>query len=92
MIRYGGLRATTLEAINDGNTRSRGPGTHASGALRGNRERTDRVFRDIHWAEFMHPIIVLVDSHGGLDATGHDDLPRRHWSVVCSDRRGARPR
>jgi hypothetical protein len=76
-----------LEATNNGKTRSRGLGT---GARRGGeRERSDiRVFRDIHGAEFhRHPTTVLVDRHGGGNATGDDDLLRRHWSVVCADRR-----
>ena len=59
---------------------------------RGGRERADRVFRDIHGAESRrHPDPVLGRSRGG-DATGDDDLLRRHWAVVCSDRRGARAR
>jgi hypothetical protein len=77
-----------LEATNNGKTRGRGLG---AGARRGGeRERADRVFRDIHGAEFnRHPNTVLVDRHDGRDTTGDDDLLRRHWLVVCADRRGA---
>ena len=59
-----------------------------TGARRGGeRERADRVFRDIHGAEFhRHPNIVLVDQHARGDATGDDDVLRRHWAVVCADR------
>jgi hypothetical protein len=54
----------------------------------GERERTERVFRDIHGAEYnRHPDFVLVD---GRNAAGDDDVQRRHWAVVCADRRGAR--
>jgi hypothetical protein len=57
---------------------------------RGERERTVRVFRDIHGAEFIgNPTTVLVDRHGGGNATGDDDVLRRHWIVVCADRGGA---
>ena len=36
--------------------------------------------------------IILVDAPGGSarDATGDDDVQRRHWTVVCADRRGPR--
>ena len=62
-------------------------------AVAAERERSDRVFRDIHGAESAwHPNIVLVDADGGGDATGDDDVLRRHWAVVCADRRGARAR
>jgi hypothetical protein len=66
-----------------------------TGARRGGeRERSDdRVFRDIHGAEYVrHPNTVLVDRHGGGNTTGDDDVLRRHWSVVCSDRRSAAER
>src|SRR5436189_1997402 len=78
-----------LEATNNGKTRSRGL---CDGARPGGRRpRTVRVFRDIHGAEFEHyPNTVLVDRHGGGDATGDDDLLRRHWAVVCADRRNTR--
>ena len=82
-------RDDVLEATNNGKTRSRGL---CDGARRGGeRSRTVRVFRDIHGAEYdRHPDSVLVDRHGGGDATGDDDVLRRHWSVVCADRRGPR--
>src|SRR2546427_13222468 len=88
-------RSTTddaLEATNNGKTRSYGLGP---GARRGGeRERSDeRVFKDIHGAEFdRHPDYVLIDSHGRRNATGDDDVLRRHWAVVCADGRNPRPR
>jgi hypothetical protein len=79
-------RANVLEATNNGKTRSRDV---CVGAGRGGeRERTERVFRDIHGAEYnRHPDFVLVD---GRNAAGHDDIQRRHWAVVCADRRSPR--
>ena len=53
----------------------------------GQRERSDRVFRDIHGNEHTDSShAVLVDGHGRRHATGDHDLLRRHWIVVCSDR------
>ena len=58
---------------------------------RGERPRTERFFRDIHGAEYTDiPNVVLV--HRGGNAAGDDDVHRRHWAVVCADRRGARVR
>ena len=53
----------------------------------------ERVFRDIHGAEHhRHPTTVLVDPRGGGDPTRDDDVLRRHWCVVCADRRNPRER
>jgi len=79
---------TTLEATNNGKTRSRG--VCAGARSGGERTRADRVFRDIHGAEFNdYPNTVLVDRDGGGNTTGDDDVLRRHWVVVCADRRSA---
>src|ERR687888_1324428 len=85
--------AATLEATNNGETSSRG-GLDACTRRGGERKRPDdRVFRDIHGAEHhRYPNTVLVDRHGGGNTTGDDDLLRRHWVVVCAERRGARQR
>jgi hypothetical protein len=70
--------------------KTRGRGLWVGARTRGERERAVRVFRDINGAEYVrHPNTVLVDRHGGGDTTGDDDLLRRHWVVVCSDRGGA---
>jgi hypothetical protein len=77
-------RRSILEATHNGKTRSRG--VRAGLLDSGDRSRTDRVFRDIHGTD--HPCndrTVLFDRHGG-DAAGDDDVLRRHWVVVCSDR------
>ena len=51
------------------------------------RERSDRVFRDIHGAESAwHPNIVASTPTETGDTTGDDDVLRRHWVVVCADR------
>jgi hypothetical protein len=54
----------------------------------GERERSDdRVFRDIHGAEYTrHPDTVLIDRSAGGISPGDDDVLRRHWAVVCADR------
>ena len=81
--------AHALEATNNGKTRSRG--LDADVRPGGDRQCTVRVFRDIHGAEYSrYPNTILVDRNGGRDATGDDDVLRRHWVVVCADRRGAR--
>jgi hypothetical protein len=91
-------RSKTLEATNNGKTRSRGLGT---GVRRGgDGQRAVRFFRDIHGAESdRHPNTVLVGNSvdttsddGDRHSTGDDDLLRRHWSVVCTDRRSAAQR
>jgi hypothetical protein len=79
------VRSATTEATNHGKTRSGGLGSRARD--RGERECAVRAFRDIHGTEFQHlPDTVVVDVH--RDAAGHDDVLRRHWLVVCADRRG----
>src|SRR5438034_11215543 len=87
-------RPTTMEATNNVKTRGRGLGPGDGAARRGSdRQRTVRLFRDIHGAEFQrHPTTVLVECNGRRDATGDDDVLRRHWTVVCTDRRGAAER
>ena len=54
----------------------------------GERPRPERFFRDVHGTEFHRQPNVVV--HGGGNATGDDDVQRRHWTVVCADRRGPR--
>jgi hypothetical protein len=76
---------STLEATHNGKTRSRG--LHDDADACGERQRADRVFRDIHGAEHRHcSTTVIVDRHGSGNAAGDDDVLRRHWVVVCSDR------
>jgi len=87
-VRSDGVRPTTLEATNNGKTRSRGLGVRISRS--GERERTIRLYRDVHGAEYDYrPTTVhIADTYHG-DAAGDDDVLRRHWTVVCADRRGA---
>jgi hypothetical protein len=51
---------------------------------RGQRERADRVFRDIHRADHILTggTVLVHDGH----AAGDDHVLRRHWTVVCTDR------
>ena len=80
------------EATNNGKTRSRGLGSDAARSNYGS--RSDRFFRDIHGTESVwHPNIVVcdvVDRH--RDPSRDDNVLRRHWVVVCADRRGTSTR
>src|SRR5262245_46681005 len=81
------LDRVTREATNNGKTRSRGLGPVTARSSAGG--RSDRFFRDIHGTESVwHPNIVACDVDGYRDTSGHDDVLRRHWVVVCADRRG----
>src|SRR5436309_930825 len=83
-----GAPRSTLEATNNAKTRSRGLGSGVDD--RSQRERSDRVFKDVHGTEYSgHSTATLVKRDGRRHATGDDDLLRRHWFVVCADRRGA---
>src|SRR6266550_3705377 len=86
-------RSTTMEATN-GKTRGRGLGPGNDAARRGSeRQSAVRLFRDIHGAEYKRqPTTVLVECHDRRNAPGDDDVLRRHWTVVCADRRGAAER
>src|SRR5579862_7732137 len=86
------FRRSTMEATNNGKTRGRGLGPGAA-RRSGERQRAVRLFRDINGAEYKcPPTTVLVEYDGRRDATGDDDVLRRHWTVVCADRRGAAER
>src|SRR5262245_63852984 len=81
-------RAARLEATYHGKTRSGDLGTRVR--RRDERECAVRAFRDIHGAEFEHhPTTLVLDGHDNRNPTGDDHLLRRHWIVVCSDRRSA---
>jgi hypothetical protein len=78
------LGKSTLEAIDNGKTPSRGVGAHHH-----QRHRSERAARFIKQRSgAIHPPdpdIVYFQQPGG-DATGDNHVQWRHWAVVCSDR------
>jgi len=80
------LAGDDMEATNNGKTRSGGLGTRVRRS--DERECAVRAFRDIHGAEFRNcPSTIVLDGLDDRHATGDDDVLRRHWVVVCADRR-----
>jgi hypothetical protein len=83
------LERHRVEATNV-QTSSRGMGTDARRVSSGG--RAIRYFRDIHGSEsigYADPVRLNGDERR---ASGDDDVLRRHRSVVCADRGGARAR
>jgi len=79
-------RSTSVEATH-AKTRSRGLAPdHVDGERCG---RAVRLFRDQHGAEFIwnSNTVSVYDDQG--HTPGDDHVQRRHWTVVCADRRGA---
>lgn len=54
-------------------------------------KRVDRFFRDIHGIESPGSN-ALVLGRVRRQAAGDHDVSWRYWTVVCADRRSARPR
>jgi len=86
-MKTGVTRSTTWEATH-GKTRRRGLDSDAVHGDR--RERSVRFFRDQHGAEFLWSshTVPIRDVEHGRHTPGDDHLFRRHWTVVCADRRG----
>src|SRR6185295_19274279 len=84
LVPFPARRSTTLEATNNGKTRSRR--LDAASDSSGRRERSVRHFRDIHGTESAcgPAAVVLVNGRGdgGGYTTRNDDVLGRHRIVV----------
>jgi hypothetical protein len=79
------VRRDVLEATASDTTPHRARGARTR-SVREPRRAEERVFRDIHGAEFQRPPNTVAVGSGGHAADGDDGL-RRRWAVVCADRR-----
>ena len=84
-------RPDVLETTAHGKVPVRRLGTRAPG-LRERECSDERIFRDIHGTEFRRQPNTVLAGHSAGHAAGDDDVHRRHWTVVCADRRSARAR